>query len=111
MKDLFTELEQATRPYPEFFNTVKESGSQLIDSNRKATKQNDVVYELFKQFKTASPSQILQAWGIITGLTTPPITSIRRAITTLTDQGKLEKLESKQMGLYGKVEHEWRLVS
>ena len=116
MNDLFTELEQATRPYPEFlqgnsfFNTTKESGSQLIDSNRKATKQNDVVFELFKQFGTASPSQIYQVWATITGLTTPPLTSIRRAITTLTDEGKLEKLDSMKKGLYSKDEHEWRII-
>ncbi len=116
MKDLFTELEQATRPYPEFlqgnsfFNTTSESGQDLSNSNRKATKQNDVVFELFKQFGTASPSQIYQVWNTITGLTTPPLTSIRRAISTLTKDGKLEKLDSMKKGLYGKDEHEWRIV-
>jgi hypothetical protein len=122
MNNLFTEMEKSKTDFfnaidefldnrkQKFFNTTNESGSQLIDSNRKAMKQNDVVFELFKQFGTASPSQIYQVWATITGLTTPPITSIRRAITTLTDEGKLEKLDSMKKGLYGKDEHEWRIA-
>ena len=92
-----------------FFNTTSEKGQDLSNSNRKATKQNEVVLELFKQFGTASPSQIYQVWGTITGLTTPPITSIRRAITTLTGERKLVKTDDMVIGLYGKPEYKWRL--
>jgi hypothetical protein len=38
-----------------------------------------------------------------------PITSIRRAMTNLSDNGKLEKTNEFVMGNYGKKEHLWQL--
>ena len=37
-----------------------------------------------------------------------PITSIRRAISTLTKQGKLTKTNELRKGRYGKKEHVWK---
>ena len=36
-----------------------------------------------------------------------PITSIRRAMTNLSDDGKLEKTKEYVVGNYGKKEHLW----
>jgi hypothetical protein len=38
-----------------------------------------------------------------------PITSIRRALTNLTNEGKIIKTGVKTVGLYNKKEHLWRL--
>ena len=39
-----------------------------------------------------------------------PITSIRRAMNTLTKRGKLVKTDEMKEGEYGKPEHCWRLA-
>ena len=38
-----------------------------------------------------------------------PITSVRRALTNLTNEDKIIKTDVKVVGLYGKKEHLWRL--
>jgi hypothetical protein len=40
-----------------------------------------------------------------------PITSIRRAITNLTDAGKIIKTDQYVKGNYGKLEHLWELAT
>ena len=37
-----------------------------------------------------------------------PITSIRRAITDLTEQGKIVKTKDTKKGKYGKLNYTWR---
>ena len=39
-----------------------------------------------------------------------PITSIRRAITDLTNAGKLTKTDTMKLGRYGKHVHTWKLA-
>ena len=38
-----------------------------------------------------------------------PITSIRRAMTCLTNSGKIVKTDRQIKGMYGKAEHLWEL--
>ena len=40
-----------------------------------------------------------------------PITSIRRAISTLTKQGNLTKTDELRKGKYGKKTHTWKFVT
>ena len=67
-----------------YYNTNRETGSTLSLSWGKANKQE----HYGKRY---------------------PLTSIRRAISNLTDNGKLMKLERMVMGNYGKKVHTWRL--
>jgi hypothetical protein len=39
-----------------------------------------------------------------------PLTSVRRAISTLTREGVLKKTDKQRTGYYGKREYMWRLV-
>ena len=100
--------------FPEFFNTTNESGKELKKAKEKAGKQNKLVLKVFDSearfgFNTGcTASDVLSAQ--IIRETGAPITSIRRAISTLTDEGKLKKTEEKRMGPHGRNEYVWRLV-
>ena len=88
-----------------FYNTNKESGEELLKSSKKSSRQKIVIYDLFLLVnEPMSPSMVYtalnQKW---------PITSVRRAMTDLTDDGLLNKTEETATGLYGKKEHLWSL--
>ena len=88
-----------------FYNTNQESFSEEGDSLRNALKQEAVVLSLFKAARTPmSPSMVYKALG-----EKWPITSIRRAITDLTDEEKIVKTQKTTKGIYGKKEHLWEL--
>lgn len=44
------------------------------------------------------------------GMYSCPLTSVRRAITNLTDMGLLVKTNVKREGIFGKPCHTWRLA-
>ena len=88
-----------------FYNTNKEDAKESLDSLRKAKRQKVVIYDLFLLFnEPLSPSMVYKAvnekW---------PITSIRRAMTNLTDDGMIVKTQETVKGVYGKNEHLWSL--
>ena len=88
-----------------FYNTNKENAKESLDSSLKAKRQEVVIYDLFLLFsKPLSPSMVCDAlnnkW---------PITSIRRAMTNLTDDGAIVKTQETVKGIYGKNEHLWSL--
>jgi len=88
-----------------FYNTNQESLSEASDSSAKAAKQSDVILALFEMTKTPmSPSMVYKALG-----QEWPITSIRRAMTNLTDDGEIVKTQKTTKGIYGKKEHLWAL--
>lgn len=89
-----------------FYNTTRERGKKLAECEGKAVSQQDRIYEYFYNTPHAelSPSQVQQALA----MQRTPLTSIRRAMTNLTLQGRLQKTELKVMGLYGRYEYCWR---
>mgnify|MGYP003633896032 FL=1 len=101
-----------------YHNTTKETGPELAQSISKAMNQEDVIMSLFETYRNIygklnvmSPSYIQGIW--INGVDRkayPPITSIRRAMTTLTRKGMLIKTDKLTEGQYGKPEHCWRLA-
>lgn len=95
--DLFTQ--------PPYFNTVPEQGSTLTDYTDKAGEQNQRVLEFMRRARRASPSQVHQFMA-----DRSPLTSIRRAMTTLAHEGLLLKTEEKVLGPYGRNEHVWSYV-
>ena len=88
-----------------FYNTIEENPNQLAQSQSKAKTQEAKIINCFMQYETPlSPSMVLSISGL-----NCPITSIRRAMTNLSDDGKLEKTKDFVMGSYGKKEHLWCL--
>ena len=71
-------------------------------------RQIDTIREFFTthKYKAYSPSQV---WGIAFAGTLLPLTSVRRGISNLEEQGILEKLPATRRGLYGRSEHFWTL--
>jgi predicted ArsR family transcriptional regulator len=84
-----------------YYNTNKEVGRTLAESQGKAQRQRDKVLEIFRSKKNLTASE---AWKIY-GINECPITSIRRAITDLYNEGLLFKTEKTAKGMYGKAEH------
>lgn len=95
-----------------FYNTIDLTGQELQKAKAETLKQEELIATIFKRNsdKAISPSQILQVVNSHYGLNWP-ITSIRRAITNLTDKDTLVKLKTIENGIYGKPEHQWKFNS
>ena len=88
-----------------FYQTIDQTGSALKESNKKVKRQEDLIYSLFvKRNRPLSPSMVLSESGM-----NCPITSIRRAMTDLTNSGRIVKTDRQVKGIYGKAEHLWEL--
>jgi len=74
----------------------------------KTRKQDDIILEIFEYYpeRRYTPADIENIVRYNYGRYWP-ITSIRRAITTLTKAGKLRKTKELQRGNYGKMTHCW----
>ena len=84
-----------------YYNTTEETGSELAESHAKAKTQEKKILLCFHD--KGNP---LSASVICDMLNDAyPITSIRRALTDMTNQGDLEKTDKKVMGRYGTVSY------
>lgn len=95
-----------------FYNTIDLTGPELEKAKADTLKQEELISAIYKRNpgKAISPSQILEITGKYYGLNWP-LTSIRRAITNLTENTALIKLPGMIDGIYGKPEHVWRFNS
>lgn len=93
-----------------FYNTIELKGIDLEKANFQAQTQNERVIELFRNVtkKELTPFQVLKLYTIVYN-TDPPVTSIRRALTTLTAAGRLEKTANTKKERYGQPNYYWRL--
>jgi predicted ArsR family transcriptional regulator len=89
------------------YNTTKEKGRSLRHYRAKAETQDEQILEYFRRHpsRLASPSQLLES----VFANRIPVTSVRRALSTLTTSSKLIKTDRKVTGLYGRPEYLWRL--
>lgn len=89
-----------------FHNTIDLLPSQKATAELKASRQNDKVLKLFQDHphQDFTPAQVYLMFG-----QQYPLTSIRRAITTLTSTGELVKTDHKRKGLYGENNCTWIL--
>ncbi len=88
-----------------FYNTIGENPNELTLSIAKAKTQEEKIMKCFHYYESSlSPSMVLNMTKLRC-----PITSIRRAMTNLSNEGKLVKTDKKVKGLYGKQEHLWSL--
>ena len=107
MPDLFDMMNLEPLPKPSFFNTTRESNPKLAEYRAKARTQDDEVMAIVVRLGgTASPSEV---WNSIDPKGRCPITSVRRAMTNLTNAGRLVKTETKVMGLFGRNEYQWKV--
>lgn len=83
-----------------YYNTTNVEGEELRDYQIKADSQEKKILILFKKNKRATASQIWKEYG----MNNAPLTSVRRAITNLTNKGLLLKTDSKFDGFYGRPE-------
>ena len=93
-----------------YYNTNNETGDVLRSSIESSNKQEEVIMAIFNHYKkNLSPDEIQ---GILVDNleTTYPITSIRRAMTNLTNDGKLKKTNIMRKGVWGKMTHTWKLI-
>ena len=87
------------------YNTNNETGETLAKSNKKATTQEEQIFQMFRFHRKLSASQ---AWNLYPCKKTP-LTSIRRAITNLCKVDKLEKTATMTSGVFGKKEHVYKV--
>ena len=94
-----------------YYNTNDETGLTLSSSWIKSAQQDELILRLFMDNvnETFTPDEILHLCEVCEK--NWPITSIRRAISTLTDQGKLTKTNELREGKYGKKTHAWKFVT
>ena len=93
-----------------YYNTNEEDGEGLRAAWAKALNQDDLILEIYNSWRQSgglTPSEVEEIlihhhdknW---------PLTSIRRAISTLTNSGKLTKTSKLRGGKYNKNEHVWK---
>lgn len=93
-----------------FYNTTSETGATLAHYKLKEAKQREYVLGLFKRLQIPlTPSFVHESYCRDTGKHRTPLTSIRRTITDLTADNKLERLDDKTEGIYGRNQHYWKL--
>lgn len=99
-----------------FFNTTQEDEPVRKVLEDKAKSQNEKVMAIFRRYRSMGASE---CWRIIHNQWlkddkaegyAPPITSIRRSITVLTTEGKLERSPKKVTGMYGRPEFIYTLT-
>ena len=92
-----------------YHNTNNETGEEIKLSHKKAHSQKVDVLALYKLMPDVrlSASEVYSLLGYVSNNT--PITSIRRCITNLMNEGHLVKLSDKRKGMYGKPESFYQL--
>ena len=93
-----------------FYNTVHATHPELGQFEKKAKSQEEKILKLFKEWTIGrmgiQPSDVLA----MVFDNTVPLTSIRRAMTNLTNRGDLIKTNIQMRGPYGHPEYLWRLA-
>ncbi len=97
-----------------YHNSTNVSGKQLDRYEDAALSQEERLLAYFEDVRTVNGNHILLTPASALELVftnSVPITSVRRALSNLTRDGKLYKSESPVMsGQYGRPVHYWRLI-
>lgn len=91
-----------------YYNTTRITGEELKAAINQATSQEEKIY-LYFQSKPAyafTPEEVQDAIG----LNDAPITSIRRAMTNLTNENKLVKTNTQRLSRFKRPSYAWRLA-
>ncbi|MDA1120889.1 MAG: hypothetical protein O2887_10445 [Bacteroidetes bacterium] len=97
-----------------YFNTTNQTNPRLQELRDRTRTQNQAVLYLYKDalingMTKMSASEVYRLY--ISTFKNVPLTSIRRAITTLKNNGELKLTTSRTMGLYGEKEYQYQLKS
>ena len=90
-----------------YYNTNQETGNTLKGSWKKTDRQEDLILEFFQRNHGLSFSPEIINKRVLPAV---PLTSVRRAITNLTNDGRLRKTSVMVKGKYGKKIHTWMAV-
>ena len=104
--DLFETLGISLKPETKFFNTTKLKGESLKTSKKNSKSQDMKILDFFRLNKDIKMSPSYVHKSLFNELT--PLSSIRRAITNLSNSGYLLKCKDMIEGNYGKLEHTWK---
>jgi hypothetical protein len=88
-----------------YYNTTDQDAETVAKATAKVEDQNAKVLAWFQLNKCSPPTVV---WKELFQRKIP-LTSVRRALTNLTDDGWLEKTQRKVKGEWGWDEHVWRL--
>lgn len=92
-----------------FYNTTELKGKLFNKAFNKAKYQDDIIMEMF----LLNPDKLftpLEVHRTLFGSETP-ITSVRRSITNLEKDGKLEKTSTQKQETFGRPNFTWKLYS
>lgn len=91
-----------------WYNTIDAPEKAEEEHTGMAATQEDIIIRYFMQHpdKKFTPYEV---WVNIGGKNNWPITSVRRAMTNLTEQGRLVKYGEKRRGGYGTDNYTWGL--
>jgi len=94
-----------------YYNTNNESDLDLRSSWTATAKQDELILRIFMLSPNHlfTPDDIQEACERCERIW--PITSIRRAISTLTKYGNLTKTNELREGKYGKKTHTWKFIT
>ena len=91
-----------------FHNTTKLSGQPLADAETHCRNQEERILYLFRVYDTPmTPSEVFKKWQLVWPVI--PLTSVRRGLSNLTKRGELEMTDELVTGVYGALEHYWKL--
>ena len=95
-----------------YYNTTNETGSLLKTNLKQANNQTELTLAVFQTYPNDNLSAY-DVWEFLINNETineeTPLTSIRRAITDLTDCNRLVKTDKKILGGAGRKTYTWRL--
>ena len=88
-----------------YYNTNKLTSEECHEARKKCGRQEESILRLMnaRYGVPMSPEEVLNALRWVN----TPLTSVRRAITNLTEKGYLRKTNLMVMGMYGKPTHTW----
>lgn len=91
-----------------YYNTTNLEGEDLAEAKSQARTQQDRILTFFEEH----PGALFTPFEVREGaeMHQTPITSVRRAMTNLTDDGELVKTELTRLGKFGANNYTWRLA-
>lgn len=92
-----------------FYNTIGLKGESLAAAGLQCSVQEARIIEImFMRALAMTPFEVLKIYETMYPVV--PVTSIRRAMTSLAKQGILEKTGEMKLEQFGKPNHTWKLV-
>ena len=92
----------------EFYNTINLNNSQLDEAHKQVSIQAERIIDIMKQNGgKMTPFEVYERYYRLYPVV--PITSIRRAMTDLTNRGLLIKTDKKKIEKYGKPNYMWQV--